>query len=293
MSSPFDEALSRPFLDEPVKKRWSWLSAATERTRSRFPGLGSDRGSDDEALSVSYREYAAPVHGIQEIVFEREENGHDKTLPSKEPGWTIGFGNDDDDAHPRQQQQRLLLEEGRAMDLELAILEERHHDITEIHTSMKQINQIQKGTFAVEVHKRGTVLPQMLTVLPLPRFTICTFQTLRKSFKFKKKIFTSFLSLLSSHWIMHHRVFRNCCACNNTNGRKNRNAASDSWRPRQWHLSLCLAPCFIISFWRRLMMRLPAHPNTRWVLAGTTCMSRSFHGKVFSLPSVLHAVCFF
>jgi hypothetical protein len=41
------------------------------------------------------------------------------------------------------------LEEGRATDVDLAIFLERHNDISDINESMKHINQIQRGEFAV------------------------------------------------------------------------------------------------------------------------------------------------
>lgn len=109
--SPFDDALARPLMDEPVKKRWSWLTSSTS-------------SSEDSNVSVNYREYEAP--DIQVITFET-------------PGQQAGV----------EEEGRFVLaaalEEGRPTDLEAAIFQERHAHLSEINADMHVINEIQKG----------------------------------------------------------------------------------------------------------------------------------------------------
>ena len=109
-SSPFDEALAKPFLGEPAKKKWSLLSSSTASTMlSQYYD-----GDDDD--SESSGEYEAPE---EVVVFDNGKDG-----PKK-----------------------LVLDEAelQPMDLEEAIVRERHSAIGEVHQSMSQILDIQNG----------------------------------------------------------------------------------------------------------------------------------------------------
>lgn len=62
--SPFDEALSKPFLDEPVKKRWSLLSSTSARTEATAT---DDWDDDDEDGSTGGERYEAPDLEASEV----------------------------------------------------------------------------------------------------------------------------------------------------------------------------------------------------------------------------------
>lgn len=128
MESPFDEAIASPFLNEPVKKKWTWLSAHARRCvssteRSSFTATSSSYKSSKGyiPLSVSYRgDYQAPP--IEVITFE----------PGKEHDEETGaLGG-----------RQLEME---TVDLDFAVMHERHQDIRELNSSMKHLNGIQKG----------------------------------------------------------------------------------------------------------------------------------------------------
>jgi len=111
--SPFDEAMSRPFLDEPVKKRWSWISLNSSTSSS-----SSERR--DSGLSVDYRAYEAPKITTEVIDFRSDISDEEEE---------VSFD----------------LEQGRMVEVDLGLMQERHDDIKDINTSMKHMNLIQKG----------------------------------------------------------------------------------------------------------------------------------------------------
>lgn len=117
-TSPFDEALSRPFLDEqPVKKRWSLFTQST---------AGSSEVDAEVPHPIAYsNRYTAPM---EEIVFQ----------PQNEEG-------DDDDEEEGSFVLANAVEEGRVVDANLALMRERHEDISQIHSEMQQLNEIQRG----------------------------------------------------------------------------------------------------------------------------------------------------
>lgn len=111
-ASPFDEALERPFIgqdDRPQPKKFSWTSTvATVFT--------IDDDDDD-----SYESYEAPTGLLQRAVLkdlDDELSLEDVYDNEKAPLVTV--------------------------DLERAVLKERHSDIIEITSDMKHINEIQQ-----------------------------------------------------------------------------------------------------------------------------------------------------
>lgn len=114
-SSPFDDAMARPLMDEPVKKRWSWFQSSERSKLAREGFYGNDPEDSD-----SEEGYNAPG-AIQEI----------------------DFVSDSDDESEDGQLVLSRLEGGTAF--ELAILEERRQGISDINLEMRQINEIQKG----------------------------------------------------------------------------------------------------------------------------------------------------
>ena len=76
--SSFDEAVAKPFLGEPAKKRWSLFP-------SHVPGVDdtekstSSRENKDASLDVSYRgEYQAP-HPVLEVTFGTDDDEEKET----------------------------------------------------------------------------------------------------------------------------------------------------------------------------------------------------------------------
>lgn len=118
--SPFDKALSKPFLAEPAKKKWSLrLSTSTAHTVSTILSDYYYDESDDE--SVSSGEYEAPDMEEEMILFN---NGDHRA------------------SHEMQQTLEGALQ---PMDVEAALIKERHGSFKEVHQSMSQIAEIQKG----------------------------------------------------------------------------------------------------------------------------------------------------
>ena len=119
-ASPFDEALSRPFLDEqPVKKRWSLFtqsSACSSEDDAQTPRAGANSSR-----------YSAPM---EEIVFQSQKEASDNNDDEEEEGLFV-LAN--------------AVEEGTVVDANLAIMRERHDDISHIHSEMQQLNEIQRG----------------------------------------------------------------------------------------------------------------------------------------------------
>lgn len=123
--SAFDRAAARPLMDEPVKKRWSWLTAST-----------TSSSSVDETLSVEYRPYEAPPNPIEthEIVFTTVNlsTGKEEGVYDEEAAMASAF--------LQQQQQQA---EGSCLDA--ALMRERHDEFVGISKSMKQLHEIQTG----------------------------------------------------------------------------------------------------------------------------------------------------
>lgn len=125
--SPFDQALNRPFLDQqPIMKRWSLFSQSTVATTTSMSSSSvSDNGATDErADRKNSQGYTAP---IEEIVFAAGQEG----IRGEEEGSFV---------------LALALEEGRVVDSNEALMRERHEDISQIHSEMQQLNQIQRGS---------------------------------------------------------------------------------------------------------------------------------------------------
>jgi hypothetical protein len=130
-TSPFDQALAHPFLGEPITKRLSCLSLFPVTSKKQSSSLLEDaRGTFD----LSYR------------CEQRESTGSYKP-PTGNQTHEITFASSDhyDDDFSSGSFGLVSLEEGGAINADVAILHERLEDISEINLSMKQINQIQKG----------------------------------------------------------------------------------------------------------------------------------------------------
>jgi hypothetical protein len=131
-SSPFDEALARPLLEEPVKKRWSnWWSLSSNARQTICHG-GSSPSNDSSLLSVDYRDTFAPTMEIQSEAAAHEE--------------------------PRQTCLLLEMEEGGQY-LDIAVFRERYEGIRNVHTAMTHIHAIQKGRFALDIETMDEFLP--------------------------------------------------------------------------------------------------------------------------------------
>jgi hypothetical protein len=133
ISSPFDEALSRPFLDEPVKKRWSWLSS---RSTSSESSSSSRTSSPPFGLNIEYRNNTYSG-GSNAAVAIMEEISFSPVGDEEEGSFVVSSFS----LMEQQQHERAAFD--------TAILQERHADITEINTSMRQLNEIQKGMYAL------------------------------------------------------------------------------------------------------------------------------------------------
>jgi hypothetical protein len=128
ISSPYDEAVNRPFLN--VKKRWSLLGArrsSIKTVKSWATHTSSSSSSNsDVPLSISYRgDYHAP-QPLEEVEFEE----YDEEAAGEREMKSLLYGGE------------MELE---TIDLDLAMMNERHRDISEVNGSMKYLSEIQRG----------------------------------------------------------------------------------------------------------------------------------------------------
>ena len=120
--SAFDEAVARPLLNEPVKKKWyfpRWMRKIAAEEKS--------------SINISYRrDYKAPP--IHEVCFDssttKTESSEEEFVLDEEVGFILRGG------------------EMELETVDAAIMRERHSDIREVNDSMHQINEIQKGTIS-------------------------------------------------------------------------------------------------------------------------------------------------
>lgn len=114
-SSPFHEAAARPLLGEPTKKRWSPF------------GNNNSNNSHGKVRSLStiYRDHTDLVQ-THSIEFERSENSNNYDDEEMGNIFQLSF-----DEH---------------VDLNVAVMKERHQEIIEINSSIIHLNQIQKGS---------------------------------------------------------------------------------------------------------------------------------------------------
>jgi hypothetical protein len=128
--SPFDDALAKPLLDEPVKKRWSLGTTVLSSKSSALSQSWGSSSSTKHAPAVPV--YQASNHlDLEEIEFKSRDNAELGLLLAASPS-SIG----------RTTRSREAYE-----DLDYAILQERHQDITDINQSLLQINEIGKGKY--------------------------------------------------------------------------------------------------------------------------------------------------
>lgn len=139
-SSPFDEALSRPFLEEPAKKKWSLLSNST--AASTIASIVSDYYGNGYAPSSSESEdgYSSDGSEYEDPTLRGDGDGDD--FVGNE---VVVFGGNGDHEEAQVQgngSSRLTML--TSVDLDLALLQERHETVTEVHGMMSQINVIAK-----------------------------------------------------------------------------------------------------------------------------------------------------
>ena len=122
-SSPFDEALTRPLVNDEDRpdaaqtKKFSWTSTVA----TVFTSMDDDEewdDADDDELSYSY---AAPIENIMTMNNNDDDDYDDEELSYK------------DETAPLV-----------TVDLEQAVLQERHSDIHEITSNMKHLHDIQQ-----------------------------------------------------------------------------------------------------------------------------------------------------
>lgn len=122
-ASPFDEALSRPMLDPPEKKKFSWTSTvATVFT------------IDELDENSSYESYEAPT---------------DTTMLMQDGLLEVEELNDNSEQAPLV-----------TIDLEQAVLHERHKNLKEITSSLQMVESINKDLANV-VDSQGTDIKRM------------------------------------------------------------------------------------------------------------------------------------
>lgn len=139
-SSPFDEALSRPFLEEPAKKKWSLLSNST--AASTIASIVSDYYGNDYAPSSSESEDGYSSDGSEYEAPTLRGDGDGDDFVGNE---VVVFGGNGDHEEAKVQgngSSRLTML--TSVDLDLALLQERHETVTEVHGMMSQINVIAK-----------------------------------------------------------------------------------------------------------------------------------------------------
>jgi hypothetical protein len=129
-TSPFDDALAKPFLDEPVKKRWN---LGTVLTSSKSSALSQSWGSSSPShVLAPVPVYQASDHlDLEEIEFKSPADVHSDA----ELGLLLAASPSSIDSTTSQE----------AYDLDLVIMREGHQDITDINQSLLQINEIGKG----------------------------------------------------------------------------------------------------------------------------------------------------
>lgn len=116
--SAFDQALARPLLQEPVKKRWTtWWDAQVPTKKNN--------GSKNDEININYRHY----DGVG------DSNDRDLT---EVPVVEIEF-------HRDFLVMEMMEEGSLGEDLDVAMMRERHQGIQDVHSSMMELNAIQKG----------------------------------------------------------------------------------------------------------------------------------------------------
>lgn len=138
-SCAFDEAMSKPFLGEPVKKKWSLLPSMLQRRSSTYSAYTSATvlsGDDDSSTDSSFSggEYKAPS-----MVSEDEDEGE-----------IVFQGNSVDFKNKSIAELELtVLGDLKPMDVEAGMLQERHGSFVEMTKSMHQILEIQNDLSAL------------------------------------------------------------------------------------------------------------------------------------------------
>ena len=125
-TSLFDQALSHPFLGEPVTKRLSSLSLFTISSSKKTTDDPTDKydlGYRGESRASRYK--APHCSNMHEITFASSDH--------------------DDEDFSTGSFRLVSVEEGRTIDGNVAVFQERLEEINEIHQSVKYIHEIQQG----------------------------------------------------------------------------------------------------------------------------------------------------
>jgi hypothetical protein len=132
-TSPFDDALSKPLLDEPVKKRW-WLGG-TFTTSSKLSALSNSSWGSSE-ISHSQTSSHAPTAVLLE----------DDDYPDLEAIEFKKLDDQKDDLLGVLQLSPTSIVSEEAYDhLDVSILRTRHQDIAYMNKSLLQLNEIETG----------------------------------------------------------------------------------------------------------------------------------------------------
>jgi hypothetical protein len=134
-TSPFDDAMAKPFLDEPVKKRWylgrtgasSKSSALSSHSWVSSSSWGSSSPTHPQNTAVP--EYQAPdLPDLDDIEFKspHDPNNDEELGLLLSPPLSIGSP--------------------EAYDLvDICMIRERHQDIADINQSLLELNEIEQG----------------------------------------------------------------------------------------------------------------------------------------------------
>uniref|UniRef100_A0A7S2XMM9 t-SNARE coiled-coil homology domain-containing protein n=1 Tax=Attheya septentrionalis TaxID=420275 RepID=A0A7S2XMM9_9STRA len=138
--SPFDEALSRPFLNEGKKKKW------TENVKYRNSGQQQSSGGllhqhvQHDAL-VPYEPPTAATAAAQSSA-----------------SWCSSLSSTHDERSLQKQDTDTIMSlHHEHVDLEAALLQERHGEFVAINSSMSQINDIQKDLASLVHAQQGDI----------------------------------------------------------------------------------------------------------------------------------------
>jgi hypothetical protein len=181
-ASPFDEALSRPFLDEPIKKKWRlakstpWFSTKKSKsnTLSNSNPFRKNVVDDDDEEDCDTVSFTSSSSSDNDDSYSTSNNPFDESFDELISG-NGGANNNNNNNNkttltllvkqaiqivgktlpPHIPTEMELTVEQDILSMELAILREREIELGEIRTSMKQIHTIQQD-MALLVCEQGT-----------------------------------------------------------------------------------------------------------------------------------------
>jgi hypothetical protein len=196
-NSPFDQALSKPFLDEPARKKWSiskplsWFgdhASGSDEEDSDYESVcfASDEEDIESAPllratstkqqpSISSRDKNSPFDQLDdELIF-------DQVSPGKYPidanpnsctctlvnttNHPLELSEQDEEQGVLLMTQAVVFQQSPA-DVDLAILRERESELNNIASSMRQIHVIQQGKFVKPCVSLEKCLNVTLNIIP-------------------------------------------------------------------------------------------------------------------------------